>query len=191
MKNAIKVKYVLFTLLITMLTTASVFFNCVQGETSDFMNLKASSVCVTPSVILESGVNGTSIVYVNKTSALIVVDANFTQLTYNYSLNIVNVNDEDFLVRLECTYALNITYVNATIILHNNFTASNQITINSQGLSQSNEYYILQRNSTIYVGIKDLIENSSAGKTILHVYLRIRVPNTSVYTLYLIIFEFI
>lgn len=188
MKNRKKASYLLLVFLITTLTATTRFFSGVQGETYDLMILEASSVCVTPSVILESGANSTSIVYVNKTSATITIDANVTQLTYNYSLNIIN-NNADFLVRLECFNASNITRVNATIILHNNSTASNQITINSQGLSQSDEYYIFPGNSTIHIGIKDLVENST-GKTVLHVYLRIKAPDTSIYTLYVIVFEF-
>lgn len=177
-------------MILVIMLAASSLFDCTRGETYDLMNLKASSVCVTPSVILEPGANNTSIVYINRTSATIIIDANATRLTYNYSLNIVN-NNADFSVKLEFFEALNVTRVNATIILHNNLTASDQITINSYGLSQSDEYYILPGNSKIHIGIKDLVENFSIGKTILHVYLRIKVMNDSTYTLYVITFEFI
>jgi hypothetical protein len=160
------------------------------GNVDDFMNLNSNYGCVTPLVILEDGANQTSIIYSNNTSAKISIPATSIPLTYNYSLNIVNNNASLWQVRLEYYEYVNITGVNATITLHNNFTSSQQNTISGGNMSQTNNYYNLTSSGTIHLGVTDLIENSSVGKTILHVYLRIKTPNTTTFTLYIITFEF-
>jgi len=191
MKSNKKTNYSCSALLaVTLLIVFSLFYNPVYGSVYDFMNVGADSTCIVPLVVLEDGINKTSIIYANNTSAKISIDANLTQLTYNYSLNIVNKNASLWQVKLEYFESVNISRVNATIILHNNSTASNQIAINSQGINQTNEYYNLTDNAVIHIGVKDLIENSSSGKTILDVYLRLKTPNTTTYTLYIITFEF-
>lgn len=161
-----------------------------SGNVDDFMNLNSEYGCITPLVILEGGVNQTSTIYSNNTSAKIGIDANQTSLTYNYSLNIVNNNASLWETRLECYDYINITRINTTIILHNNSTSNQQIAISGGNMSQTSSYYNLTSTATIHLGIMNLIENSSVGKTILHVYLRIRTPNTTIYSLYIITFEF-
>jgi hypothetical protein len=142
-----------------------------------------------PLVILQNGGNSTSTVDADGTNAKVSIDANSTQLTYNYSLNIVNNYSSTWEVRLESFGSTNISRVNATIVLHNNSTSSQQITINSGSLSQSNNYYELANSTTIHIGVMNLVENFE-GTTVLNVYLRIRTPNTTTYTLYAIAFEF-
>lgn len=161
-----------------------------SGNVDDFMNLNSNYGCITPLVILENGANQTSTIYSNNTSAKIGINATSTSSTYNYSLNIVNNNASLWQVRLEYYGYENITRVNATIILHNNSSSRQQIAISGGNISQTNDYYNLTDNSTIHLGIIDLVENSSVGKTILHVYLRIKTPNTTTYTLYTITLEF-
>ena len=125
----------------------------------------------------------------NSTNAKIGINATSTQSTYNYSLNIVNNNASNWEVRLESFDSTNVSRINTTIILHNNSTSSAQITINNGSLSQSNNYYELADSATIHVGVMNLVEDSE-GTTVLNVYLRIRTPNTTTYTLYTIMFEF-
>jgi hypothetical protein len=141
-----------------------------------------------PLVILENGGNGTSTVYANSTNAKISINATSTQSTYNYSLDIVNNDANSWEVRLESLDSTNISRINTTIILHSNSTSSEQITVNSGSLSQSNNYYELAGSTTIRIGVMNLVENSE-GTTILNVCLRIRTPNTTTYTLYTIMFE--
>jgi len=165
-------------------------FRNVFGDINDFMNLNSSTDCVTPSVILENGANATSTVYENNTNAKISIDATSTQSTYNYSLDIVNKNASLWEVRLEYFDYTNISRVNTTIILHNNSTLSEQITISGGSINQSNNYYDLTSDTSIHIGIMNLVENSSEGTTILNAHLRIKTPDTTTYTLYIITFEF-
>lgn len=187
-KNAVKLHYALIaTALLAMLS-----FSCqkASGDINDFMNVNSNLNCISPQVILENGANQTSTIYSNNTSAKISINANSTSLDYNYSLNIVNKVASLWEVRLEYYEYVNITRANATIILHNNSTSSEQITISGGNISQTNNYYNLASNATIHIGVVNLVENSSVGKTILYVYLRIKNPSTTIYSLYLITFEF-
>lgn len=141
-------------------------------------------------MILEHGANQTDTVYENSTSAKITIDATSSSLTYNYSLNIRNNNTSLLEIKLEYFEFTNASRVNTTIVLHDNYTSSEQITLNNGGLSQTGNYYDLTSNSTIHVGVMNLVENSSEGATILQVHLRMRIPNTMTETLYIITFEF-
>lgn len=175
---------------ITLLVILGFMSQRTSGNVNDFMNLNSNYGCITPLVILENGVNQTSTIYSNSTSAKIGINATSTSSTYNYSLNIVNNNASLWQVRLEYYDYINITRVNATIILHNNSTSSQQITVNGGNISQTNSYYNLTETAIIHLGIMNLVENSPIGKTFLHVYLRIKTPNTTTYTLYIVTFEF-
>lgn len=177
-------------LAMALLLLCSCFCTNVSGDVNDFMNLKAYISCVVPLVILENGANNVSTIYVNNTSAKISIDATSAQSTYNYSLNIVNNNASLWEVRLEYFDYVNVSRVNTTIILHNNSTSIEQITINGGNINQTNSYYNLTDNAIIHIGIVDLVENSAVGTTILRVYLRIKTPNTTTYTRYIIKFEF-
>lgn len=185
--HAVKLGYVLLAMAL------SVIFSCscksVFGDINDFMNLNSYTECVTPLVILENGANNISTVYTNNTSAKISINATETSSTYNYSLNIVNNNASLREVRLEHFSYTGLNYTNATIILHSDTTSLWQIKIEGGNISQNNTYYYLTNNSTIYVGVQNLVGNS-LGTTILHTYLRIRTPNTTTYVLYVITFEF-
>lgn len=182
-----KLQYVL--LVMTLLVLFGYSCKHAFGNTYDLMNLKSSIICVAPLVVLENGANNTSTIYTNSTSAKVSINANTNSLTYNYSLNIVNNNASLWKVRLEYVNYTNINCANTTIILHDNATSSQQITLSGGNISQTNQYYNLTSNSTIHIGVQNLVENSSET-TLLHVYLRIKTLNTTTYTLYTITFEF-
>ncbi len=187
MNHAVKVHYVLLAIAL------SVMFSCpcknVFGDVNDFMKLNSYIDCVTPLVILENGTNNVSIIYMNDTSAKISIDATPAPSTYNYSLNITNNNASLWEVRLEYSNYTGLNYTNSTIILHNDTTSLWQIEIEGENITQNNTYYNLTNTSTIYVGVQNLVENSP-GTTVLHTCLRIKTPNTTIYTLYTITFEF-
>ena len=186
--QVVELHYVLIAIVLSLILS----FPCqkVSGDINDFMNLKSNLSCVTPLVILEDGANNTSTVYTNNTSAKISISATSTPSTYNYSLDIVNNNASLWEVRLEYFNYTNIEHINTTIVLHNNSTSSEQITISGGNINQTNNYYNLTSDATIHIGVMDLIENFSGETTILRVYLRIKTPNTTTYTLYVITFEF-
>lgn len=185
--QVVELHYVLIGIVLSLILS----FPCqkVSGDINDFMNLKSDLSCVTPLVILKDGANNTSTVYTNNTSAKISINATSTPSTYNYSLDIVNNNASLWEVRLEYFDYTNIDRVNTTIILHNNSTSSGQITISGGNISQTSNYYNLTTTATIHIGVMNLVENFS-GTTILRVYLRIKTPNTTTYTLYIVTFEF-
>ena len=164
-------------------------FKGTFGTTYNVMNLKSNIKCIVPLVVLEKGVNNTSTIYTNSTSARIAINATLTPSTYNYSLNVVNNGANLEEVRLECFGSENVSRVNATMLLHDNVTSSTQITISGGTVNQTNEYYNLTGNATIHLGILDLVE-SEEGTTFLHVYLRIKTLNNSTYDRYVITFEF-
>jgi len=179
--------FILLTLFIFVMHSAKLVF-C---DSYNLICLDTTNSCYTPQIILEKGLNNTSTIYSNGTSAKISIDANANTLTYNYSLNIVNTDIDTWQVRLEYFKCLNISKVNATINLHDNSTSKWQITFNGGNISQNEDYFILASTATMHIGIANLIENSSPlEKTIISTYLRIKTPNTSIYTLYVITFEF-
>jgi len=160
------------------------------GNVYDLINLNSNFSCETPTVILVNGANQTSTIYENATSARIAINANSSALTYNYSLNIINNDSSNWEVNLDCFNATNAVRVNATIVLHDNSTSSVQISVDNVSLNQTDSYSNLASSSTIYIGVMNLIENSPDGTTILQVYLKMRIPGTTTYTLYTITFEF-
>lgn len=165
-------------------------FRPASGATYDIMRIESNFTCVSPSVVLQNGTDGISFIYANNTSAKISVNATTVYKTYNYSLNIVNNVSDNYDVKLEVYNSQNTGRIsNATIILHNNSTFSEQIIIDGGVITQSNgNFSSLNASSTIHIKVEDLKE-SQDGDSYLYVYLRIKVPNTSVSTLYIITFE--
>jgi len=186
--NTVKLGHILSAIAISLMLC----YSCKNafGNVYDLTNLNSNFSCESPTVILEHGANQTDTVYENSTSAKITTDATSSPLTYNYSLNIRNNSTSLWEVKLECFEFANASRVNTTIVLHDNSTSSGQITLNTGNLSQTGNYYDLTGDSTLHIGIMNLVENSSEGATILQVYLRMRIPDTMTDTLYVITFEF-
>jgi hypothetical protein len=176
-------------LAVTMLALLTCLLQHASGSSYYALTTQYFAPIESPLVILKNGGNGTGTVYANSTNAKISINATSTQLTYNYSLDIVNNDASSWEVRLERLDSTNIDRINTTIILQNDSTSSEQITVNNGSLSQSNNYYELASNTTIHIGVMNLVRDSE-GTTILNVFLRIRTPNTTTYTLYTIMFEF-
>lgn len=144
-----------------------------------------------PVVILVNGSDNVSVIYVNNTSAKISINAISNTSTYNYSLNIINQNTSSWEIKLEYfyfNYANN--GVNATIILHDNSTSRQQILINGGTINQTDKDYTLASTATAHIGVMNLIENAPGGTATIKAHLRIKTPNVTTYTLYVITFEF-
>lgn len=183
-----KLGYVLLAMAMSLLLSYA--YRDVFGNVYDLINLNSNFSCEVPTVILANGANLTSTINENSTSAKITIDSNSSLLTYNYSLNIVSNDLNPWEVRLECFEASNASRLNTTIVLHDNVTSSTQISLSNIGINQSESYYSLASNSTIHVGVMDLVENSPDGTTTLQVYLIMKPADATTYTLYTIIFEF-
>ena len=184
-------KIQLHRVLLAIAISLMLIYSCrnVSGNVYDLMNLNSNFSCEAPTVVLGNGANRTSTIYENSTSATITINADPSLLTYNCSLNITNNGSSLWETKLECFETTSTSRVNTTIVLHNDSTSSEQIYLNGS-LIQTDNCYNLTSNSTIYIGVMNLVENSSEGATVLHVYLRMRIPDTTTYTLYIITFEF-
>jgi len=183
-----KTRYVILT--VALLLCLGYLAVSVLGTVSDFMYLYSNSSYETPLVVLEDGSDQISTVYADGTSAKIAIDATGVSSTYNFSLNVVDYNASLWEVTLEHFSYTDLSLVNVSVILHSNSTLSDQITVSGGNINQTGNYYNLTSNSTIHLGVTDLVENSVVGTTVLQTHLRIRVPNTTTYTLYIITFEF-
>lgn len=178
------------SLVIAMLVFSCYLHNCVLGEVYDFMSVGSNIGCSAPSVILQEGLDDVSLIYANYTSAKIIIDATTEYKTYNYTLSIVNNVSENYEIRLEVYDHQNINRLsNLTVLLHDNNTFVTQIVIENGVMTQaSGNFYILNSFSTAYVKVENLKE-SQDGESHLYVYLRIKILNGTIYTLYFITFE--
>ncbi|HDI06935.1 MAG TPA: hypothetical protein ENF76_01055 [Candidatus Bathyarchaeota archaeon] len=162
----------------------------VSGSTFFQMSIQAYATISSPPIILQNGANNVSVIYANNTSAKISVDANATSTTYTYALNVKNNEGGTQLILLETFNYTGISKINATIGFYDNSTFEKQIIIEGENVTEVGSYYNLTSFSTVHIRIADLEENITDGTAYLHTYLRIRIPNTSTYTLYVITFEF-
>lgn len=144
--------------------------------------------CETPNVILQQGTAGSSTIYTNSTSAKVSVDS--TTETYDYVLKVVKVAD-NWTVNLQVYDSSNISRLSSLNISLHDGASSNQIAVSGGSIVKSEgEPYNLPggAGSTIYISITNLQEITS-GTSYLYVYLKILVPDTSTYSLYIITFE--
>jgi len=142
----------------------------------------------TPKVILQNGTVGTSMIYTNKTSALISVENSST--TYDYVLRVNNTTTDSWQIRLEKYSDSNISRLqNCTIYFHNSTNGiSNQIYIENGSYTQDlGPWYDLTSLATTYIAIT--VDANDTGTSYVYIYLEILVPNTTTHNLFIIVFE--
>lgn len=163
---------------------------CVLGDVYDFMNVESIIGCIIPPVVLQEGFDNVSLIYSNGTSAKITINATAEYKTYNYTLSVFNNASETYEIRLEVYDYQNINRLsNLTILFHDNYTSSIQIMItNGVVIYAGGSFYVLNGLSKVFIKVDNLREIQN-GESYIYVHLRIRVPNKSIYTLYLINFE--
>lgn len=178
-------------LALTLFLSPDLMFSTVHGVIQDSMMLHSCSGVVAPVVVLQNGLNNVSYIYANNTSAKISINASPISTTYNYTLNIVNINDsQNWNVRLEVVSANLNNTLNVSIVLHDDAISKSQIVVDNGSITQQEEdYYELAGSVTLYIGVQNLQQDENAF-SLLYAYLRIQTPNTTTYTLYLITFEF-
>jgi len=145
--------------------------------------------CETPNVILQQGTVGSSTIYTNSTSAKVSVDS--TTETYDYVLKVVNQVADDWTINLQVYDSSNISRLSSLNISLHDGASSNQIAISGGSVIKSEgESYNLPGGlgSIIYITVSNL-QASTSGTSYLHVYLKILVPDTFTYSLYMITFE--
>jgi len=113
----------------------------------------------------------------------------WTNVTYDYVLQVVNQVADDRMIQLQVYNSSNIDRISTlTISLHDS-TTSDQIVITDGSITQSEgSMYNLSGSTTIYISIDGLRTNGN-GVSWLYVYLIILVPGTSTYTRYPLVFE--
>ncbi len=162
----------------------------VSGSVYDVIRINSINTPRTPSIVLQNGTDNVSLIYANNTSAKISINVTSIATVYNYSLNIKSNESSTRLIMLEPFNYTGISKINATIGFYDNSTFEKQIIIEGENVTEIGSYYNLASFSTVHIRIADLEENITDGTAYLHTYLRIRIPNTSTYTLYVITFEF-
>jgi hypothetical protein len=110
---------------------------------------------------------------------------------YDYVLKVVNQVANNWKVNLKVYDSSNISRLSSLNISLHDGTSSNQIAVSAGSIVKSEgEPYNLPGgvNSTIYISISNL-QATNSEKSYLYVYLKILVPNTSTYSLFIITFE--
>lgn len=127
--------------------------------------------------------------YESERDDLIVYGTEETGANYDNVLKITNQVATSWEIKLKIYDSTNISRItNLNINFHNGNTTS-QILI-KEGLMEKDEGepYNLTERTTIYIGINNLKANMT-GASYIQVYLKIKMPNTSTYTLFTITFE--
>ncbi|MEM2412379.1 MAG: hypothetical protein QW447_01595, partial [Candidatus Bathyarchaeia archaeon] len=113
-------------------------YSCVFGDICDFMNVESNIGCTIPTVILQEGFDDVSLIYSNGTSAKITINATAEYETYNHTLRVFNNASETYEIILEiCSYQNINRLSNLTILFHDNYTSSTQITISNGSVIQA------------------------------------------------------
>ena len=114
----------------------------------------------------------------------------WTESTYDHVLQVVNQVDDNWTINLQVYDTSNIVprLLKTTISFHDG-TSSDQIIVNDGAVTQTEgPPYSLTGNATVYISVSNL-QSINAETSYLYVYLKIRIPNTTTYLLYVITFE--
>ena len=112
-----------------------------------------------------------------------------TSTTYDYVLEVVNQVADNWQVNLQVYDSSNIGRLSSLNISLHDGTSSNQIAVSGGNITQpEGPPYNLTSNMTTYISISDL-QATSSGTSYLYVYLKILVPSTSTYNLFIITLE--
>lgn len=113
----------------------------------------------------------------------------YGSITHDYVLKINNTVTDAWKINLKVYSDSNISRLSSAIIRFHDGISSDQIIISGGVVTQSEgPQYDLPGNSTRYISIVNLNADTS-GTSHLYVYLKILVPNTSTYSLFIITFE--
>lgn len=112
-------------------------------------------------------------------------------IRHNYVLKIVSQVSNNWTINLQVYDSSNITRLTSTVIGFEDGSSSDQITISEGEIVQSEgSQYNLAEDTTIFIVINNLQANAT-GVSYIHVYLKIQVPNSTTYFLYIVTFEII
>jgi len=114
-----------------------------------------------------------------------------SESTYDYVLQVVNQVEDNWTINLQVYESSNINRLLKTKISFHDGNSSDQIIVNYGAITQpKGSTYNLPGgvNSTIYISMSNL-QATTTGTSYLYVHLKIQVPDTSTYMLYVITFE--
>ena len=113
------------------------------------------------------------------------------ETSYDYVLQVVNQVEDNWTINLQVYDSSNIARLLKTTISFHDGSSSDQIIVNYGAITQpEGPPYNLPGgvNSTIYISMSNL-QATTTGTSYLYVHLKIQVPDTSTYMLYVITFE--
>jgi hypothetical protein len=181
----------LIWLVLTVFVLLGYSLQSVVGIVYYAMAMKAYGTVTSPPVILEEGnCSGTSTIYTNNTSALITVEAPINDsAAFNYILKVVNKVTDIWAVDLQVYDNSSLSRLSSLNISLHDGVSSNQIAVSGGNIVKSEgPPYNLAGNATIYIALSN-VHATATGISYLYVHLKIQVPNTSTYILYVIIFK--
>lgn len=109
--------------------------------------------------------------------------------TYDYVLKVINLVAYAWKVNLKVYASSNIARISSTIISFHDGTSSDQISISSGVITQSEgALYDLVESTTIYISMSN-VQAPTYGTSYIYVYLKVLKPSTSTYSLFIITFE--
>lgn len=140
-------------------------------------------------MIKVTGVLTTSSTYQQETNQIKLVYKYDASSTYDYVLAVTEQDAVDWKVNLTVYDSSNITRLSGTTISFYDGTTSDQIVVSGGVITQSEgPAYNLNSSTTIKIKMSN-VDATSVGISYLYVYLKILVPETSTYLLYIITFE--
>jgi hypothetical protein len=160
--------------------------SAIGGEKYSIL-IQNHGAVASPLVILQSGTAGTSMIYMNSTSAKVSIDTSTP--TYDYVLKIVNQESDTWKIRLNAHSQSNIGRLNnCTAYFHNSTdgTSSQIAIINGSYTQQTGPWYDLSALETAYMAVT--LQASGSEESVLFVYLEILTPNRTTYAQYVLTF---
>jgi hypothetical protein len=133
--------------------------------------------------------NATTTQFQQKTNQVKLVYSYSSSPNYDYVLAVVNQASSNWTVNLRVYASSNIGRLSTATISFHDGTSSDQIIVSGGNITQSQgASYNLTGSATIYIKISNL-QASTTDTSYLYVYLKVLVPNTTTYSLYVITFE--
>jgi hypothetical protein len=180
-------------LVVTLFVLLGFLFSNVDGNTYFALLMEPRTTVSSPSVVLRAGTVGSSIVYVNGTSARISAVAPIpTPTNYDYVLKVVNNVSDLWKIRLKAYSQSNIGRLsNCTIYFRNasNGFSGQVCIVNGNYTQQTGPWYDLPASpAERYIAV--ILQANNSEVSYINVYLEILIPDKTTYAQYILTFEF-
>jgi hypothetical protein len=182
-----QIRRLIWLVSIVFILFCSISQGVIGTEKYSILSLSHGTVS-SPPVLLENGTAGTSIIYMNNTSAKVDTPASIP--TYDYVLKIVNNVSDAWKIRLNAYSQNNIGRLNNCAInfYNSTYNISQQIIIaNGNYTQQTGTWYDLKSSAMVYISMT--LQASDSQVSQIFVYLGILTPNRTTYAQYVLTFE--